>query len=111
MSRVLHAKGVDITGHTLILNDLQDVPEMKLRKHMVEEVKPGAARNHLVPNKLAIYAHYLNKAEWHDKIQEAKNRAQEKAHSEEAADKKTQEMKLVKRLKKLRLVWSAVLVV
>lgn len=43
---------------------MQPVPSMGLQSNAVAQVKPGTARNHLVPNGLAVYAHYLNMAQY-----------------------------------------------
>lgn len=39
---------------------LQHEPKMGLVPYQLTRVKPGTARNHLVPSGKAIYAHYLN---------------------------------------------------
>jgi ribosomal protein L9 len=76
---------------------------MKLKKHFVEKVKPGTARNYLVPNKLAIYAHYLNKQEWRGAI-EAAMKAAPLTDSDDAKRIAKRERTIVKRLQNLTLV-------
>lgn len=77
---------------------------MGLQKYQVAAVSPGAARNHLVPSKAAVYAHYLNRNLYRTEIENAREADNTEPEDQQAIRGKIQQARLLKRLKTLKLV-------
>lgn len=77
---------------------------MGLRKHQVASVSPGAARNHLVPSKSAVYAHFVNRELYKTEIEAAAAGQVVEPEGEQEIKAKSQQARLLKRLKTLKVV-------
>jgi ribosomal protein L9 len=87
---------------------VQDIPEMGLKKYQIASVSPGAARNHLVPTKAAVYAHYVNRELYKHEIETAQAEGSAEPEDQQAIRARVQQARLLKRLKALKLVCSQV---
>jgi ribosomal protein L9 len=84
---------------------LQDVPKQGLRAFQPARVAPGAARNHLVPDGAAVYAHYLNRQQHAAALERAAVRAAgAPSEGEEAAKARLRDARMFKKLRALTLV-------
>lgn len=77
---------------------------MGLQKYQVASVSPGAARNHLVPSKAAVYAHYVNRERYKYEIESAEAADSTEPEDQQAMRAKIQQARLLKRLKTIKLV-------
>jgi ribosomal protein L9 len=82
---------------------------MGLKKYQIASVSPGAARNHLVPTKAAVYAHYVNRELYKHEIETAQAEGSAEPEDQQAIRARVQQARLLKRLKALKLVCSQVL--
>jgi ribosomal protein L9 len=91
--------------YELVACTAQDIPAMGLFKYEVARVSPGAARNHFVPNNLAVYAHYLNKQRFAAEIAAASS-SKDAAAVENVMELKEsiRDARMLKRLSTLKLV-------